>query len=66
MRIFRILKLSKTLENFRRVIETICSVFPEMATFGCLLALFVFFYSVLGLHRAMMPPRRTRITTSHN
>jgi hypothetical protein len=50
LRIFRIIKLTSSLKNFKIVIMTIMSVLPEIANFSCLIALFVFFYSVLGLH----------------
>jgi hypothetical protein len=50
LRIFRIMKLSSTLESFKRVILTILSVLPELGNFAGLMALFVFFFSTMGLH----------------
>lgn len=50
MRIFRIMKLSSSLESFKRVIMTILSVLPELGNFAGLMALFVFFFATMGLH----------------
>lgn len=50
LRIFRIMKLSSTLESFKRVILTILSVLPDLGNFAGLMGLFVFFFSVMGLH----------------
>ena len=50
LRIFRIMKLSSTLESFKRVILTILSVLPDLGNFAGLMALFVFFFSTMGLH----------------
>jgi Ca2+-binding EF-hand superfamily protein len=50
LRIFRIMKLSSSLESFKRVILTILSVLPDLGNFAGLMALFVFFFSTMGLH----------------
>ena len=50
LRIFRIMKLSSTLESFKRLILTILWVLPELGNFAGLMALFVFFFSTMGLH----------------
>eukprot|EP01043_Picozoa_sp_COSAG02_P003210 COSAG02_NODE_77_length_40635_cov_56.355980_4_plen_2303_part_00 len=50
LRILRVFKITKSMENFRRVLQTIASVVPEMSNFFALLCLFIFFFSVMGLH----------------
>lgn len=50
LRILRVFKVTKSMENFKRVLQTIGSVVPEMSNFFALLILFVFFFSVMGLH----------------
>jgi Ca2+-binding EF-hand superfamily protein len=50
LRIFRILKLSSSLDNLRRVIVTIMTVLPQLGHFAFLMLIFVFFYACLGLH----------------
>ena len=50
LRILRVFKVTKSMDNFKRVLQTIGSVVPEMSNFFALLCLFVFFFSVMGLH----------------
>ena len=50
LRIFRIIKLTSSLDNFKNVIKTIMSVLPELSNFSLLMALFIFFYATMGMH----------------
>ena len=50
LRILRVFKVTKSMDNFKRVLQTIASVIPEMSNFFALLCLFIFFFSVMGLH----------------
>ena len=50
LRIFRIIKLTSSLDNFKKVIKTIMSVLPEIGNFSMLMALFIFFYATMGMH----------------
>ena len=49
LRILRIIKLTQSFANFKRVITAILSVVPELANFFLLLLLFVFFFAVSHL-----------------
>eukprot|EP01052_Picozoa_sp_SAG31_P011849 SAG31_NODE_681_length_12844_cov_31.703021_6_plen_681_part_00 len=50
LRIFRIIKLTASLTNFKKVIKTIMSVLPELSNFSLLMGLFIFFYATMGMH----------------
>lgn len=50
LRILRIVKLTQSMDNFKRVLNTILSILPEMSNFFALLMLFVFFFAVMGQH----------------
>jgi hypothetical protein len=50
LRILRVFKVTRSLENFRKVLVTVINVIPELANFFGLVFLFVFFFGVMGLH----------------
>ena len=50
MRILRIFKVARGLENFQKVLSSVVAVMPELANFAGLVLLFIFFFAVMGLH----------------
>eukprot|EP01052_Picozoa_sp_SAG31_P015839 SAG31_NODE_1029_length_10253_cov_2.979515_3_plen_2033_part_00 len=50
MRILRVFKVARSLENFQKVLVSVITVLPELGYFAMLVLLFVFFFAVMGLH----------------
>ena len=49
-RIARIIKIVKILPELKKIIDTFILSLPELANVGCILILFIYLYSVLGVY----------------